>query len=79
MNTTTPVLLDVQHVSQQYSLPKASLFAKAGHVQALNDVSFQLSTGKSLGIVGESGSGKSTLARLVMALEKPTRGHSRVK
>ncbi len=74
MNTTTPVLLDVQHVSQQYSLPKASLFAKAGHVQALNDVSFQLSAGKSLGIVGESGSGKSTLARLVMALEKPTQG-----
>ncbi len=74
MNTTTPVLLDVRHVSQQYSLPKASLFAKAGHVQALNDVSFQLSAGKSLGIVGESGSGKSTLARLVMALEKPTQG-----
>jgi peptide/nickel transport system ATP-binding protein len=74
MSTTTPVLLDVQHVSQQYSLPKASLFAKAGHVQALNDVSFQLSAGKSLGIVGESGSGKSTLARLVMALEKPTQG-----
>lgn len=74
MSITTPVLLDVQHVSQQYSLPKASLFAKAGHVQALNDVSFQLSAGKSLGIVGESGSGKSTLARLVMALEKPTQG-----
>lgn len=74
MIITTPALLDVQHVSQQYSLPKASLFAKAGHVQALNDVSFQLSAGKSLGIVGESGSGKSTLARLVMALEKPTQG-----
>ena len=74
MSTTTPVLLDVQHISQQYHLPKASLFAKAGHVQALNDVSFQLSAGKSLGIVGESGSGKSTLARLVMALEKPTQG-----
>ena len=75
MSHTAPVLLDVQHVSQQYSLPKASLFSKAGHVQALNDVSFQLSAGKSLGIVGESGSGKSTLARLVMALEKPTQGH----
>jgi peptide/nickel transport system ATP-binding protein len=67
-------LLDVQHLSQQYALPKASLFAKAGHIQALNDVSFQLAAGKSVGIVGESGSGKSTLARLVMALEKPTQG-----
>jgi peptide/nickel transport system ATP-binding protein len=74
MNTAAQVLLDVQHVSQQYALPKSSLFAKAGHIQALHDVSFQLRAGKSLGIVGESGSGKSTLARLVMALEKPTEG-----
>ena len=74
MSQTSPLLLDVQHVSQQYALPKPSLFAKAGHIQALNDVSFQLKAGHSLGVVGESGSGKSTLARLVMALEKPTQG-----
>ena len=74
MKSPHQVLLDVQHVSQQYTLPKPSLFAKAGHIQALKDVSFQLSAGKSMGIVGESGSGKSTLARLVMALEKPTQG-----
>jgi peptide/nickel transport system ATP-binding protein len=74
MKSPHQVLLDVQHVSQQYSLPKPSLFAKAGHIQALKDVSFQLTAGKSMGIVGESGSGKSTLARLVMALEKPTQG-----
>jgi len=74
MKSPHQVLLDVQHVSQQYALPKPSLFAKAGHIQALKDVSFQLAAGKSMGIVGESGSGKSTLARLVMALEKPTQG-----
>ncbi len=74
MISSPDILLDVQHLSQQYALPKASLFAKAGHIQALNDVSFQLAAGKSMGIVGESGSGKSTLARLVMALEKPTQG-----
>jgi peptide/nickel transport system ATP-binding protein len=74
MKSPHQVLLDVQHVSQQYTLPKPSLFAKAGHIQALKDVSFQLTAGKSMGIVGESGSGKSTLARLVMALEKPTQG-----
>jgi peptide/nickel transport system ATP-binding protein len=74
MKSPHQVLLDVQHVSQQYSLPKPSLFAKAGHIQALKDVSFQLTAGKSMGIVGESGSGKSTLARLVMTLEKPTQG-----
>jgi peptide/nickel transport system ATP-binding protein len=74
MTSSPDILLDVQHLSQQYALPKPSLFAKAGHIQALNDVSFQLAAGKSMGIVGESGSGKSTLARLVMALEKPTQG-----
>jgi len=74
MKSPHQVLLDVQLVSQQYALPKPSLFAKAGHIQALKDVSFQLTAGKSMGIVGESGSGKSTLARLVMALEKPTQG-----
>jgi peptide/nickel transport system ATP-binding protein len=74
MTSPHQVLLDVQHVSQQYALPTPSLFAKAGHIQALKDVSFQLAAGKSMGIVGESGSGKSTLARLVMALEKPTQG-----
>jgi peptide/nickel transport system ATP-binding protein len=74
MISSSDILLDVQHLSQQYALPKSSLFAKAGHIQALNDVSFQLAAGKSMGIVGESGSGKSTLARLVMALEKPTQG-----
>jgi peptide/nickel transport system ATP-binding protein len=74
MKSPHQVLLDVQHVSQQYTLPKPSLFAKAGHIQALKDVSFQLTAGKCMGIVGESGSGKSTLARLVMALEKPTQG-----
>jgi peptide/nickel transport system ATP-binding protein len=74
MTSSPNILLDVQHLSQQYALPKPSLFAKAGHIQALNDVSFQLAAGKSMGVVGESGSGKSTLARLVMALEKPTQG-----
>ena len=74
MTPTAPILLDVQQVSQRYALPRPSVFAKAGHIQALNNVSFQLMAGKSMGVVGESGSGKSTLARLVMALEKPTQG-----
>ena len=61
MNANSQILLDVQNVSQQYPLPKASLLAKARHIQALSDVSFKLAAGKSMGIVGESGSGKSTL------------------
>ena len=67
-------LLEVRNVGKRYTLPRQSLFAPPPSVQALDDVSFTLAAGKSLGVVGESGSGKSTLARLVMALEAPSAG-----
>ena len=70
----TQPLLVIDRVSKQYRLPREHLLAAAPVVQALDDVSFTLQPGRSLGIVGESGSGKSTLARLVMALEAPTEG-----
>jgi peptide/nickel transport system ATP-binding protein len=68
------VLLQVEALGKRYALPRAQPFAKAPTLTALDDVSFTLEAGKTLGIVGESGSGKSTLARLVMALEAPTSG-----
>ena len=67
-------LLQVEHVSKTYRLPRERLLGPAPQLQALEDVSFVLQPGRSLGIVGESGSGKSTLARLVLALEAPTQG-----
>lgn len=67
-------LLEVVGVGRRFDLPRRSLLESAGHVQALQDVSFTLKAGQSLGVVGESGSGKSTLARLVMALDRPTQG-----
>jgi peptide/nickel transport system ATP-binding protein len=67
-------LLEVQHVSKTYRLPRERLVGPTPQLQALDDVSFVLHAGRSLGIVGELGSGKSTLARLVMALEAPTQG-----
>ena len=73
-----PPLLEVRHLVKQYRLPRERLLAPPPVVQALDDVSFTLRAGRSLGIVGESGSGKSTLARLVMALETPTAGSVRL-
>ena len=70
----TAPLLQVNHVTRTYVLPRERLWAKPPVVHALQGVSFTLRGGRSLGVVGESGSGKSTLARIAMALEPPTSG-----
>ena len=70
----TAPLLQVNHVTRTYVLPREHLWGKPPVVHALQGVSLTLEPGRSLGVVGESGSGKSTLARVVMALEPPTSG-----
>ncbi len=72
-------LLDVRALGKRYAMPRAHPLAAASTLTALDDVSFTLEAGKTLGIVGESGSGKSTLARLVMALEAPSAGSVRLE
>ncbi|MFB7892285.1 ABC transporter ATP-binding protein [Microbacterium sp. NPDC056044] len=50
----------------------------AGQMKALDDVSFTLHSGQTIGLVGQSGSGKSTIAKILTQLESPTSGEVRL-
>ena len=65
--------LEVRNLSKQFISPGGP-FSKARAMHAVNDVSFDLPTGRVSGVVGESGCGKSTLARLILRLIEPTTG-----
>ncbi|HWL75856.1 MAG TPA: ABC transporter ATP-binding protein, partial [Burkholderiaceae bacterium] len=68
-----PPLLDVRCLRVEFPL-RRSLFGGTQMLKAIDDISFSLSRGETLGIVGESGSGKSTLARAIVLLNRPAAG-----
>ena len=68
-------LVEVRHLSKFFPVTGGLMHRKKGEVKAVNDISFDIFKGESLGVVGESGCGKSTLARLILNLIKPTCGN----
>ncbi len=68
-------LLRVERLRKYYPFTKGILFAKTlGNVKAVDDVSFTLNAGETLGLVGELGCGKTTTSKLILNLEEPTDG-----
>ncbi|SHG14082.1 ABC transporter ATP-binding protein [Ornithinibacillus halophilus] len=68
------VLVEVRNVKKYFPIKGGILKRTVGHLKAVDDVSFQIHKGETLGVVGESGSGKSTLGRVMLRLLDPTEG-----
>ena len=70
----TVELLRVDNLSKTFSINAGGFFSKPLALRALQDISFSVNRGETLGIVGESGCGKSTLGRCILQLLKPDEG-----
>lgn len=69
------VLVDVKNLKMHFPVTEGVFIPKVvAQVKAVDDVSFQIFRGETLGVVGESGCGKTTTGRCILQLEKPTAG-----
>jgi oligopeptide/dipeptide ABC transporter ATP-binding protein len=70
----TEALVQVDHLKKYFPI-KAGVFRNTvGHVKAVDDVSFSIKRGRTMGLVGESGCGKSTTGRVLLRLLEATEG-----
>ena len=78
--TVGATLLDVSHLKHYFPITRGIVIPrKVGEVKAVDDVSFTIGRGETLGLVGESGCGKSTAGRAILQLYRPTGGSVRLE
>ena len=68
------VILEVRHLKKHFVLKKTLMGKPLSTLKAVDDVSFKIKAGETLGIVGESGCGKTTMGRAILKLHQPTSG-----
>jgi peptide/nickel transport system ATP-binding protein len=71
---STHPLLEVRNLKKHYPITRGLLRRVVGHVKAVDDVSFAINSGETLGLVGESGCGKTTTGRCLLRAIDPTSG-----
>ncbi len=76
--TPHPALLEVSNLTKEFPVRRA-FFGAQQSLRAVDNVSFTIASGETLGLVGESGCGKTTTGKLILQLEQPTRGEIRLE
>ncbi len=71
---TQPALLEIRHLCKYFPIRRGFLRGIAGYIRAVDDVSFSVGEGTTLGVVGESGCGKTTVGRCILRAYPPTSG-----
>ena len=75
INLTNRPILEVQNLKMYFPVTTGSIFKRqTGEIKAVDDVSFFIKEGETLGLVGESGSGKTTIGKCILQLNQPTAG-----
>lgn len=77
MQHTNNTLLEVRNLKKYFPLKKGLFSKKVNYVRAVDDISFDIKEGETLGLVGESGCGKTTASRVILRLTGPTGGEVR--
>ena len=68
------VVLEVNHLKQYFPIKAGLMQRVVGYVKAVDDVSFKIRRGKTMGLVGESGCGKTTIGKTILRLNEKTSG-----
>ena len=68
------LLVQVRHLKKYFPITRGVIRRKVGDVKAVDDVSFDIIKGETLGLVGETGCGKTTVGRTLVRLYTATAG-----